>query len=411
MACGSSARASPETLLRTFHVGQEWMTCRAFGTPLVKKKLSFSSKINLLLYRGIFGILRRIRPPVARPIALTSQSRVLIFSSAGLGDSLLDSVAIRALAETFSGIQIEAVVHHRRPDISQHNPFLKKLHLLKKGPPRFLSLWWELRKGAPWDAVFYLCCHDPEARCLGFLLNRDATVSLAWRTSFSDICAWNLTNPALRSEHLAQQSLRVVEVAGATTKYPRMVYTVQEADRQALDEKLASLGLPTQPSVVFQLGGGGAAYRDWPVEFFFALAQMLHATGEFSIFILGGKDHRWKADRFAELAKAAAVPFYDVVGKLSLPMSAALLERSRCLVSTDTGIMHLGFALGTPTVAILHCTPGRALVGPLADEDQHALLEIPTPPNYDSPSDAPMSSLSPETVFPHLQRLLNRSAL
>ena len=349
-------------------------------------------------------------PPTPRPILLTRSSRVLVFSSAGLGDSLLDSVAVRALAETFHGIHIEAVVHHRRPDMSRHNPFLRRLHHLRKGPIGFLKLWRDLRAGKPWDAILYLSCHDPEARCLGFLLNKDATVSLSWRTTLSSLCAWNLDEPGLRREHLARQALRVAEQAGATTAYPRMVYMVDEGDRKALDARLAELGFPSNPGVVFQLGGGGAAYRDWPVEHFLQLARMLNASGEGPLFLLGGPDHRAKADRFAEVAAAEGLAFHDAVGKLTLPLSAALIERCRCLVSTDTGIMHLGFALGTPTVALLHCSPGRARVGPLADERKHAIIELPRPEGYRSPSDALMSNILPEAVFPLVVELLQRSS-
>ena len=378
--------------------------------PAKSRKLSLSSKANLLGYSWIFGLLQMMGPPSPRPFHLTRSSRVLVFSSAGLGDSLLDSVAIRALAETFPGINIEAVVHHRRPDISRHNPFLRRLHLLRKGPLGFIKLWRDLMTGKPWDAILYLSCHDPEARCLGFLLNKDATVSLSWRTTLSSLCAWNLDEPGLRRAHLARQALRVAEQAGATTSYPRMIYMVDRADRKALDERLAGLGLPAKPGVIFQLGGGGAAYRDWPVEHFLQLARMLQAAGKGPLFILGGPDHRLKADRFSEAAQAEGIEFHDAVGKLPLPLSAALIERARCLVSTDTGIMHLGFALGTPTVALLHCSPGCARVGPLADEGKHAILELPRPEGYRSPSDALMSNILPEAVFPLVENLLQRSS-
>ncbi|HWT77615.1 MAG TPA: glycosyltransferase family 9 protein, partial [Candidatus Methylomirabilis sp.] len=41
-------------------------------------------------------------------------------------------------------------------------------------------------------------------------------------------------------------------------------------------------------------------------------------------------------------------------GHLALGETAALLARCRVLITTDTGIMHLGFAVGVPTLALLH---------------------------------------------------------
>jgi ADP-heptose:LPS heptosyltransferase len=341
-------------------------------------------------------------------MALGTDSRVLVFSTAGLGDALLDSAGIRSLAEMFPGIWIEAVVHHRRTDIARHNPFLKKLHFLRKGPHAFLALWWKLRRSGPWSAVLYMSCHDPEARCLGYLLARDATIGLAWRTKMPWLCARNIDEPALRKAHLAAQAVRVAREAGAAGDAVRMVYEVSAGDSGALDARLTEMGFPHGPGVVFQLGGGGGAYRDWPVGHFVALARMAHSAGIGPLFILGGPDHRSRAGEFSEAA--GSLPFFDVVGKLSLPLSAALIKRARCLVSTDTGIMHLAFAVGTPTVALLHCSPGANRVGPAADREKHVVIALPRPEGYRSPRDASMSAIAPEEAFEGLKELFFRSA-
>ncbi len=380
----------------------------AAAKPAKKKrrKLSLASHFNLLLYKVTLGTASRIVPPRPRRPELTSQSRVLVFSSAGLGDSLLDSVAFRALEETFPGIHMEAVVHHRRPDISRHNPWIKQLHYLRKGPVAFVKLLAELRRCGPWDAILYLSCLDPEARSLGYLLNRDVTIGLAWRTEMASLCAWNLDEPGLQRAHLADQALRVVAQAGAQTAFPRMVYVVSDEDRAALDGRLTALGFPLKPAVTFQLGGGGSAYRDWPAEHFVALAKDLHARGIGPLFLLGGPDHRVKAEKVVALADG--VPLFNATAKLPLPQSAALVERSRCLVSTDTGIMHLGFAVGTPTVALLHCQPGQARVGPQAEKEKHEVIQLARTPGYKKPEDAVMSAILPGEVAAAVLRILER---
>ena len=372
-----------------------------------KGDLSLSSSLNLFAYRAVFGFLAKARPPRSRAIQLGPQSRVIFFSTAGLGDSLLDSAGIRAVAEAFPGIHIEAVVHHRRRDIAEHNPFLEKLHFLRKGPHAFLSLWWSLRKRGPWDAVFYLSCHDPEARCLGYLLARDATIGLGWRTKLPWLCARNIEEPGLKKAHLAAQAVRVASEAGASGQTVRMVYAVKESDRAGLDAKLAGTGYPREAGVVFQLGGGGGAFRDWPAGHFLKLAGMAHAAGIGPLFLLGGPDHVEKSRKV--MALADGIPLFDLVGKLPLPQSAALLERARCLVSTDTGIMHLAFAIGTPTVALLHCTPGADRVGPTADPGRHVVIALPRPPGYRSPRDVSMSEIPPGQVFEGLKELYFRN--
>ena len=373
----------------------------------VKGQLSFSASVNLLAYRAAFGLAASIRPPIARPILLSEKSRVLCVSTAGLGDSLLDSAGIRAVAEAFPGIHLEAVVHHRRMDIAAHNPFLMALHPLSKGPLPFIFLWSRLKLRGPWDAVLYFSCHDPEVRCLGYLLSPDATVGLAWRTAMPWLCARNVDEPGLKKAHLAAQAVRVAVAAGAKESKPRMAYRVHPAERDALAAKLEKFNSPRGPAIVFQLGGGGGEYRDWPVEHFVELARLTHARGMGPIVLLGGPDHCGKAREFSRCA--GHLPHCDLVGKLPLPLSAALLESARCVVSTDTGIMHLSFALGTPTLALLHWSPGPGRVGPPCDPERHVVIALPKPRGDRSLHKGSMRDILPGQAFAGLCELCSRA--
>ena len=128
-----------------------------------------------------------------------------------------------------------------------------------------------------------------------------------------------------------------------------------------MEETLRRMLVGKGDRLVLQLGGGRrAAWRDWPVERYAELIRRC-AQGLYPhIFVLGGED---QAERLAELDRFFgndAKPYHNMVGKLSLAESAALLAGAQALVSTDTGIMHLGFAVGTRVVALIHCNnPGE----------------------------------------------------
>ncbi|MCS7009208.1 MAG: hypothetical protein NZL93_04645, partial [Chthoniobacterales bacterium] len=76
----------------------------------------------------------------------------MIFTTAGIGDTLLDSPAILSLAKTYEGIELHAVAHHKRLSLCQHNPYLKKVHPFSKGPLAFPFLYLRLQREGPWDA-------------------------------------------------------------------------------------------------------------------------------------------------------------------------------------------------------------------------------------------------------------------
>ena len=79
-------------------------------------------------------------------------------------------------------------------------------------------------------------------------------------------------------------------------------------------------------------------------------------------------ERRWAEDNFAELATFAAeklgatvvilagsrknVGKFTVLNDLSIPQLSAVIARSKLLVSNDTGPMHLGPALGIPTLGL-----------------------------------------------------------
>jgi ADP-heptose:LPS heptosyltransferase len=108
--------------------------------------------------------------------------------------------------------------------------------------------------------------------------------------------------------------------------------------------------------------------RRWPPDRFAALVRLLLAGGT-TVFLTGSDEDAPAARAILADASSGMHAFppgrlIDTTGRLSLPETAALIERMDAFVSNDTGPMHLAFALDVPTVAIFGPTdPLRA--GPL----------------------------------------------
>ena len=115
--------------------------------------------------------------------------------------------------------------------------------------------------------------------------------------------------------------------------------------------------------------------------------------------ITGGRDDVAAAEAIARKLGAGATV---LAGRLSLPETAALLARCRMLITTDTGIIHLGFAVRVPTLALLH--PYNAhRVGPHGYGGLHrvALLD-PSLWTGEDPPRVGLDRLTPEAVWPIL---------
>jgi heptosyltransferase-1 len=368
--------------------------------------MAFFSRLSASAYEMVFRALARRRPPQARPITLSRRSRILCFTCAGIGDTLTDSVVFRALRETFPDAHVAGVVHRRRQVLLEHNPFVNQVFLFEKGPLAFRRLAKELREAGPWDAILQLRGNDPEPRCLSYLLDPDVTVSTPNMTRLSWLAGHQVQQPDWDATHGVEQTLRLARYIGADTLRPHLVYAVTGEERARVEEALRRMLVGKHPRLVLQIGGGRrASWRDWPIDRYAELIRMCQLGMTAEIFVLGGEDQVERREQLDRLFGNDAKPYFDLVGKFSLADSAALLASARVLVSTDTGIMHLGFAVGTRVVAIIHCNNPASRVGPYAYGNRHRVVQLPRPENYRMPSDASMADISADAVYRALKEI------
>jgi len=67
--------------------------------------------------------------------------------------------------------------------------------------------------------------------------------------------------------------------------------------------------------------------------------------------------------------------------------------------------MHLGFAVGTRVVALIHCNNPAGRVGPYGYGDRHRVVQLPRPLHYRTPADADMADITAEQVFAALREV------
>jgi heptosyltransferase-1 len=368
---------------------------------------SFISRLSASGYEMIFRAMARRRPPQAEPIEIGKEARILCFTCAGIGDTLTDSVVFKALRETFPRAHLAGVVHRRRRLLLERNPYVDQVFLFHKGPRAFWKLQKELAAAGPWAAILQLRGNDPEPRCLSFRLNPNVTVSVPNMTKLSYLCGHQLEQPDWDETHGVEQTLRIARYIGADTKQPHLVYAVHEEDSARMEEKLRRMMIAKKPRIVLQLGGGRrAAWRDWPVERYAQLIRLCAHELDAAVFVLGGEDQHARLKELDGYFKGGEKPYHDLVGKLSLAESAALLASAKALVSTDTGIMHLGFAVGTRVVAIIHCNNPATRVGPYGYGHRHRVVQLAKPANYRTPADASMADVPAQTVFLRVKEIM-----
>ena len=103
--------------------------------------------------------------------------------------------------------------------------------------------------------------------------------------------------------------------------------------------------------VAMHLGcGPGMDFRRWPLHRFLALGERLNSRWRRPAFILTGTAlERELIREFRQKFRGTSI---DASNLGSIEKTALVLKRCRLLVSNDTGVMHIGAAIGTPTVGL-----------------------------------------------------------
>jgi ADP-heptose:LPS heptosyltransferase len=106
-------------------------------------------------------------------------------------------------------------------------------------------------------------------------------------------------------------------------------------------------------------GRGGA--KDWPLERWSALAELVYAWG-YDVIAVG-----------AEQDLRPAIPHVRHLYGLPIRVVAALIERSACLVTLENGIAHMAAALDAPMVELYSNIVPLAWANPVASTRAHVL--------------------------------------
>ncbi|WP_075793688.1 glycosyltransferase family 9 protein [Massilia putida] len=173
-----------------------------------------------------------------------------------------------------------------------------------------------------------------------------------------------------------QRRLALLEIAGLAGADVRLPPAAQaEIALTAADRDEAAAIVPVRPGerLVLLQPGATDPRRRWPARAFAALGDRLARDGV-CVAINGSAD---EAALVHDVATRMRAPAIDLAGRLSLGGLCGLLERTALLVSNDTGPLHLGLALGVPSVGIFWLT--NLIEGmPLRPSALHAALAVRT---------------------------------
>ena len=323
---------------------------------------------------------------------------ILVINVCRIGDTLLATPALRALARAWPQAQLTVLGHPKRVEVLEHVSWLASVGGITKNSARLRGR----LTGPQHDLALVYGFDEPlvayalrVARQVVAFRQRDAALN---RRLFRAVEA-----PAFQSVHSVRVALRLTDAVGVPHAGYRIACQVTAAETAWAEERLRAIeGGARGPWIGLQVASFPTkAYRDWPAAHFLELARRVHARWQGAHFLIfGGADDR---ERTGWLARELGAGCTVLAGELSLRQTAALMSRTQLYIGVDTGPTHMMSSFDIPLVAMYHCYSPSRLIGAL---EHPCYYPVDHPRPYGCAMDTPMAEISVEAVFAAVERAL-----
>lgn len=320
-------------------------------------------------------------------------SSFLFINVARIGDTLLATPAMRAVAAAYPGCRITVLGHPKRVEVLEGLPFLERVGGITKNT----APWRGRIGGRRHDYAFVYGSDEPlvsyalrvAERVVAFRQRNDALNGRLYRC---------VQEPEYHSRHAVHHRLSLVEAIGVRATGLRLSYRVTPGESAWAQARLAA-DVPAGASPLVGLHVATfpkKTFRRWPIEHFALLADRIAGEWPGAHFLIYGGDEeparvQWLKERLTGHATLYA-------GRLNLRESAALMSLTDLYVGLDTGPTHIMSAFDIPMVSLHHCRLPSRVIAPLDHPCCHA-IDHPRLDRGDCTDETPMSEIDVETVF------------
>jgi len=336
---------------------------------------------------------------------MNTPRHILVINVTRIGDTLLTTPVLRALAAAWPDAEITFAGHKKRIEVLRYLPFIYRLTSIDKRIAPFMG-----RIGG----------HRYD---IALVYGNDTTlVKYALRVS-DKVIAFRQPSEAINQRlfaiaredgfqptHAVTLNLCLVRPLGLKPAGMHVSYQVTPEEDAWAKQLLAEKSIQGQPLIGLQVASFPTkSHRDWPIENFMELCQRIlaaHPNTHFLIF--GGPLEAYRTNRLHASLDDHSTLF---AGRLSLRQTGALMNQVELYIGVDTGPTHIMSSRRKPMVTLYHPTAPSSALGPMQHPCcfalDHPLAAGGKPwPDNGSTFDTPMADISVATVLENVEAAL-----
>ena len=273
-------------------------------------------------------------------------NRILVITLSNIGDIILTTPVIKALEEEFRGARIDVMVGPAGREIFERDPAVFKLIIYDKHLPINEKRRLQLKlKRLKYDLV-------ADLRNTVFPI----LIGPKFRTSTIQRFPKGLLHS--RAKHLYR-----LKSFGMDVEEPSSYIYIPKEDEEYISSLIAKEGI--SGSFVVINPGSKSHIKKWPAEGFAVVADRLVTECGVSVVFVGTDTDK---DAVAGTIFKMRNAHHNLVNKTNIRQLAALIKRSRLLITNDSAPLHLGCAVGAKVLAIFGPTDPRKY-GPTGELD------------------------------------------
>jgi len=289
-----------------------------------------------------------------------SNNKVLVVAPAWIGDLIISSAFINALKKSDSNLQIDLLVNENLSDIAMFLPNITNIIISKTSHGKFsffyrLQLGFNLRKNN--YSKSYILTNSLKSAIIPFI------AGIKDRISYLGEYRYGLINRIIktidRNKGMVNRYLNILDREYTTDLQP--LFNIGD-NQKKLEEKYS---INKKYIVICPDAEYGPA-KKWPAQNWVNLVENLISNYQ---VVVVGLDNSIKN----KINTLESNNIINLIGKTSLKDAVEVLSSAECVVSNDSGLMHLSSAVDVPVVGIYGSSSPK-YTPPLCEESKHEII-------------------------------------
>jgi ADP-heptose:LPS heptosyltransferase len=259
--------------------------------------------------------------------------RILIIRFSSIGDIVLTTPVVRCVRQQLNA-EVHILCKPAYSSIWQANPYVHKVHVLQDDFDSVIKA----LKTANFDLIIDL---HKNIRSLKIRMALSKPFFTFHKLNLQKWVRTNLKIDFLPKKHIVDRYFEGLAPLGVYNDGCGLDYFIPSEEEVQPDQYKQNL----QPFIAVSLGAAHATKR-MPIALLHQILRNIDAP----IFLLGAKDDKASGELLIDLGLQGRAVL--LAGALSLGQTASIIAQSAVLLTADTGLMHIGAALGIPLITV-----------------------------------------------------------